>query len=286
MKKLFEEHKKLDEEESKRRSAVTLKWEELLLQKNNNNTSQTTPKVPKEIRNITNDIEESVDEKATRYIKNIDKEINNINDNLDDNTEIEINSDDAKVDSDNAKVDNNNDNISINQNSVSLLNEFISNSPSNSNVPEVISQTQQHNTSPLKTDNNNINYDDDSTFTNNDDNDENRSQQRKRIIKRFQNSYEHGTCTFCNKNKSNHWCKFHVPNLNIYLEGDNTPICGSVACIECRLKWPGEVEEYSNRCKHHVVNVTELAKEYTKKKNKDKEDRKKNVIRKGHQLKR
>jgi hypothetical protein len=51
---------------------------------------------------------------------------------------------------------------------------------------------------------------------------------------------------------SNHFCRAVVPNSNVSIEGrEHESICGTLACMNCRSKWPGEPEDYANRCVVH-----------------------------------
>jgi hypothetical protein len=59
------------------------------------------------------------------------------------------------------------------------------------------------------------------------------------------------TCDFCPM-PTNHFCRFALPSSNITIQGkEGEPICGAVACMNCKLLWPGEPEDYSNRCRAH-----------------------------------
>jgi hypothetical protein len=59
------------------------------------------------------------------------------------------------------------------------------------------------------------------------------------------------TCDSCPM-PTNHFCRFTLPSLNITIQGkEGKPICGAASCMECRLLWPGEPEDYANRCRAH-----------------------------------
>jgi hypothetical protein len=41
-------------------------------------------------------------------------------------------------------------------------------------------------------------------------------------------------------------------STNITIQGkEGKPICGAVACMNCKLLWPDELEDYSNHCRAH-----------------------------------
>eukprot|EP00978_Attheya_sp_CCMP212_P040187 scaffold216715_cov66-Attheya_sp.AAC.1 len=51
---------------------------------------------------------------------------------------------------------------------------------------------------------------------------------------------------------SNHFCRAVVPTSNVSIEGrEHESICGTLACMDCKSKWPGEPEDYVNRCVVH-----------------------------------
>jgi hypothetical protein len=59
-------------------------------------------------------------------------------------------------------------------------------------------------------------------------------------------------CDFCHTMPTNHFCRHALPSSNITIQGmEGDPICGTVSCMECRLLWPGEPEDYANRCRAH-----------------------------------
>jgi hypothetical protein len=59
------------------------------------------------------------------------------------------------------------------------------------------------------------------------------------------------TCDFCPM-PTNHYCRFTLPSSNISIQGKaGEPICGALACMNCKLLWPGDPEDYSNRCRAH-----------------------------------
>ncbi len=74
----------------------------------------------------------------------------------------------------------------------------------------------------------------------------------KRVLKILgSGALETEKCDFCPM-PTNHFCRFTLPSSNITIQGkEGEPICGAVACMNCKLLWPGEPEDYANRCRAH-----------------------------------
>ncbi len=51
---------------------------------------------------------------------------------------------------------------------------------------------------------------------------------------------------------TNHYCRAVVATSNVSVEGkEHESICGALACMTCRSNWPGNPEDYANRCLIH-----------------------------------
>ena len=76
---------------------------------------------------------------------------------------------------------------------------------------------------------------------------------KKRVLKLLPSgALASKTCDFCSPMPTNHFCRFALPSSNITIQGkEGKPICGAVACMNCKLLWPGEPEDYANRCRAH-----------------------------------
>ena len=74
----------------------------------------------------------------------------------------------------------------------------------------------------------------------------------KRILKKQNGgALASATCDFCPM-PTNHYCRFVLPSSNVTIEGrEDEPICAVLACMNCKSKWPGEPEDYANRCINH-----------------------------------
>jgi hypothetical protein len=75
----------------------------------------------------------------------------------------------------------------------------------------------------------------------------------KRVIKTIPGgALASETCDICHTMPTNHYCRFPLPSSNITIQGrESEPICGAVSCMECKEKWPGDAEDYANRCRAH-----------------------------------